>query len=55
MNRFIEMLEKIILAIIGKLNIVIILLLLVVFGVMNTAEVFLWFNAIGTSFKGLLP
>lgn len=49
--RLIEMFEKIILAIISKLNIVIIMLILVLVGIMNRDEVFTWFQMIGKAFK----
>jgi len=49
------MIEKIILKVIDKMNIVTIMLILVLLGIMNREEVFIWFAAIGKAFKGLMP
>ena len=55
MNRFIEMLENIILKLLDKLNIVTFMLLLVIFGVMNKTDVFQWLEVISKTMSGILP
>ena len=55
MQRLLDFLEAIIIKLIDKLNIFIILLLLVIFGIMNKKEVFEWISALGQSASDLLP
>jgi len=49
------MIERIIIKILDKMNIVMVMLILVILGIMNKKEVFEWFSVIGKAFKGMMP